>query len=223
MTGFRDTLASHGWWLASRASGIVALLLVTISVLIGLTMAGKIARRPGVNRTLAAVHEHTAIAGLLAIGVHGVTLLGDPWLNPGVGGIAVPFQMAYRPLYTGLGIVAGYLGALLGLSFYFRRRIGARLWRKAHRATVLVYFLGVVHALGAGTDAAAPWFRDAILGSAVPVAALFAARLAHGLQAPGRRPAPATQPPPDERSRRAPRRRLGDGPRGLPVPVGEEA
>ena len=220
MTAFRDTLASHGWWLASRASGIVALLLVTVSVLIGLTMASKLARRPGLNRTLAAVHEHTAIAGLLAIGVHGVTLLGDPWLNPGVGGIAVPFQMAYRPLYTGLGIVAGYLAALLGLSFYFRRRIGARLWRKAHRATVLVYVLGVVHALGAGTDVAAPWLRDAILGSAVPVAALFAARLAHGLRPP-KRGEPAA--PAGERSRRSPRRRLGDGPRGLPVPVGEEA
>ena len=68
--------------------------------------------------------------------MHGITLLGDPWLNPGVGGIAVPFSMGFRPLFTGLGVVAGYLAALLGLSFYFRRRIGARLWRKAHRATV---------------------------------------------------------------------------------------
>ena len=49
--------------------------------------------------------------------------------------------MAYRPLWTGLGIIGGYLAALLGLSFYARRRIGARLWRKAHRLTVVVYVL----------------------------------------------------------------------------------
>ena len=67
----------------------------------------------------------------------------------------VPFAMGFRPLFTGLGVVGGYLAALLGLSFYARKRIGARLWRKAHRATVVVYVLGLVHALGAGTDASA--------------------------------------------------------------------
>ena len=34
-----------------------------------------------------------------------------------------------------------------------------KLWRKAHRATVVVYLLGLVHAFGAGTDASAVWFR----------------------------------------------------------------
>ena len=83
----------------------------------------------------------------VAIAVHGITLLGDPWLNPGVAGVTVPFTMGFRPLFTGLGIVGGYLAALLGLSFYFRKRIGAKLWRKAHRATILVYLLGLGHAL----------------------------------------------------------------------------
>ena len=59
--------------------------------------------------------------------MHGLTLLGDPWLNPGLAGIAIPFTMAYKPLWTGLGIIGGWLAALLGLSFYFRRRIGPRL------------------------------------------------------------------------------------------------
>ncbi len=74
--------------------------------------------------------------------------------------------MGFRPLFTGLGVVGGYLAALLGLSFYVRRRIGARLWRKAHRATVVVYLLGLVHAFGAGTDASAVWFRWWVLMTA---------------------------------------------------------
>ncbi len=118
-------LQTHGWWIASRASGLVALVLVTISVGLGLAMAGKVMRRPGLSRKLLAIHEHTAVAGIVAIAVHGITLLGDPWLNPGVAGIAVPFTMGFKPIFTGLGIVGGYLAALLGLSFYFRKRIGA--------------------------------------------------------------------------------------------------
>ena len=167
----------YGWWLAGRASGVVALALVTLSVGVGLAMAGRVARRPGLSRTLMALHEHAALAGLVAIAVHGVTLLLDPWLHPGPVGVAVPFTMGYRPLFTGLGVVAAYLAALLGLSFYARRRIGARLWRRAHRATVLVYLLGVVHALGAGTDASTPWLRAFLLVTGVPIVVLFLRRV----------------------------------------------
>jgi len=172
------TLATHGWWLAARASGLVALVLVTVSVGLGLTMAGKIMRRPGWSKRLIAVHEYTALAGIIAIAVHGITLLGDPWLRPGISGVTVPFTMAYQPLFTGLGVIAGYLAALLGLTFYARRRIGARLWRKAHRLTILVYVLGVVHTLGAGTDASTPWLRWWMVATAPPIAVLFMTRVA---------------------------------------------
>jgi methionine sulfoxide reductase heme-binding subunit len=140
-------------------------------------MASKLLRRPGLNRVLVKVHEHLALTGLVAIGVHGVTLLGDQWLNPGVAGITIPFAMSYRPLFTGMGIVAGYLAALLGLSFYARRRIGARLWRKFHRATVVVYLLGVVHGLGAGTDGSTLWLRTFMLATGAPILFLFLARV----------------------------------------------
>ena len=184
------------WWLAARASGVVALGLVTASVGIGLFMAGGVLRRPGLKRKLLAVHEQTALAALVAIVMHGTMLLGDRWLHPGVKGLLVPFAMSYRPLFTGLGILAGYLAALLGLSFYLRRRIGARLWRKAHRFTVVVYGLAVVHALGAGTDAGSPWLRYAILATAVPIAFLFLLRVR-----PRRRPAPRPQRPRPELAR----------------------
>ena len=183
MTG-RDPV-DHGWWLAGRASGIVALALVTVSVGIGLAMAGRIARRPGLARELRAIHEHTALVALVTIAVHGLTLLGDRWLHPGLRGIAVPFWMAYRPLATGTGILAAYLATALGLSFYARRRIGARRWRRLHRTTIAVYAMSVAHALGAGTDAGA--LRIPILATAVPIVLLLGRRMARGR---GRAPAP---------------------------------
>jgi sulfoxide reductase heme-binding subunit YedZ len=167
----------HIWWLASRASGAVALGLITISVGIGLTLAGKIMRAPGRARVLTAIHEQTALAGLVAIAIHGITLLGDAFLHPGIAGITVPGAIGYRPLWTGLGIVGGYLAAALGLSFYFRRRIGTRLWRRAHRATIIVYALAVIHTLGAGTDAESLWLRAWLLLTVPPIAVLFLVRL----------------------------------------------
>jgi sulfoxide reductase heme-binding subunit YedZ len=167
----------YGWWLAARASGVVAIALVTLSVGIGLAMAGRVARRPGLSRTLMALHQNAALAGLVAIAVHGVTLLADPWLHPGLAGVSVPFAMRYRPAFTGLGVVAAYTAALLGLSFYARRSIGARLWRRMHRATVVVYVLGVAHALGSGTDASTPWLRAFLLVTGIPIVALFVRRI----------------------------------------------
>lgn len=175
-----QALTQHVWWLASRASGVVALGLVTISVLLGLTMAGKLSRKPGAGRVLSAIHEQTAMTGLVAIAVHGLTLLGDPWLNPGPAGIAIPFTIAYKTFWVGLGITGGYLAALLGLSFYVRRRIGPRLWRRAHKATILVYALGVAHTLGAGTDASSPWLFWPVVASIPVVAGLFLARVVQG-------------------------------------------
>ena len=168
----------YGWWLAGRASGVVALALVTLSVAAGLAMAGRVSRRPGVARRLRGAHEHLALVGLAMIGVHGLTLLGDHWLHPGLRGIAIPLWMNYRPAATGAGILAGYVAAALGLSFYARRRLGARRWRRAHRLTIAVYALAVVHALGAGTDAAA--LRAPILATTVPIGVLLARRLTRG-------------------------------------------
>ncbi|HEX3242255.1 MAG TPA: hypothetical protein VHQ97_04180 [Solirubrobacterales bacterium] len=191
-----ETLQTHGWWLASRASGLVALVLVTISVGIGLAMAGKVMRRPGLSRKLLAIHEHTALAGIVTIAVHGITLLGDPWLHPGIGGVTIPFTLGFRPLWTGLGIIGGYLAALLGLSFYARRRIGPRLWRRAHRATVLVYLLGLVHAIGSGSDVSAVWFRWWALATTPVIAGLFLYRALAGRLRSAQRPAPRLRPVP---------------------------
>ncbi len=168
--------SEHIWWLASRASGFVALALITASVLLGLAMASKLFRRPGLPRVLNALHEQLAVAGLIAIAAHGVTLLGDPFLHPGVGGITLPFAIDYRPAFVAAGIVGGYLAAALGLSYYSRRRIGGKRWRNAHRYIVVAWLLAVVHTLGAGTDAAIPAVRWGVLAPILPALALFGAR-----------------------------------------------
>jgi sulfoxide reductase heme-binding subunit YedZ len=179
------SVSTHAWWLASRASGLVALLFITFSAAMALAVATRIVRKPA----LSAIHQQTAVIAVVVIAVHGITLLGDPWLNVGPAQIAIPFTLPYRPLWTGLGVIGGYLAAIFGLSFYVRRRIGARLWRRAHRLMFIAYVLVVAHTLGAGTDAATPWLRGWLLLTAPVVATLFLLRVALSLRP--RRPPPA--------------------------------
>jgi sulfoxide reductase heme-binding subunit YedZ len=164
------------WWLVSDASGIVALVLVSASVLLGLAMAAKAIAAPKRSRAAARLHEHVAVAALASVAVHGLSLLGDHWLNPGWRGILVPFALTYRPAFTGIGIVAGYLAVLVGPTFYLRRRIGARRWRTLHRATVIVWILAAVHALGAGSDASRPWLRAVVVAPIAPIVYLLVVR-----------------------------------------------
>ena len=177
----------HTFWLISRSAGVVALVLVAVSVLIGLTLATGLGGSPPTRRRLVAFHEQTALASLIAIALHGVALLPDKFLKPGIDGLLIPFAIDYRPAYVAAGIVGGYLAAILGLSFYARRRIGGKRWRNMHRATPVVYVLGLVHTLGAGTDAGSTWLRAFMLATAVPAAALLVKRLTTKKK---RRPAP---------------------------------
>ena len=181
--------AQHAYWLASRSLGIVALLLVSASVGLGLAMSGRMGARPGSVARLKTLHEATSLIGLLAIAGHGLLLLGDSYLDPGLPGIMLPFATPVRPVWNGLGIIGGWLAAILGLSFYARRWIGVATWRRIHRWTIAVYVLAIAHTLGSGTDVTSAWLAVLLAGTAVPVVAVGAYRYA----AP-ERPRPSGRP-----------------------------
>jgi methionine sulfoxide reductase heme-binding subunit len=176
----------YTWWLASRAAGIVGFVCLGLVAVLGLLSALKLFS-PKTNARLRPYHERLALTGLAAIAAHGLLLLADPWLNPGVTGLLIPFTMGYRPIATGLGIIAFYCLCAFGLSYYQRRRIGARRWRSAHRFASLAFVLGGLHALLAGTDAKSPLLLGIIVGFFAVVAILVAARV---LGVSGKRPTP---------------------------------
>jgi sulfoxide reductase heme-binding subunit YedZ len=167
-------VAPHLFWVTSRAAGGAALLLASASVAVGLMMSSK---RAGANkRDLRAVHEALSLTTLAMVALHGLSLLGDSYLNPGLAGIAFPFVGFYRPLWTALGIVAGYGLAALGLTYYLRDRIGAARWRRLHRLTAVFWLAAVAHTVGAGTDAAQWWFLGASAALVIPAGALLILR-----------------------------------------------
>jgi sulfoxide reductase heme-binding subunit YedZ len=165
------------FWFASRAFGIVAIALLGISVSLGLMMSGRLAGRPGLPAKIRRWHEASTLVTLGLIATHAGLLLLDPYLRPGVTGITVPFVLGYRPMFTGIGVIAGWLAIILGLSFYARKRIGVRTWRRMHRFTIVVYLLALEHVLGAGTDAHSPWMVAMLAGLTAPIVFAFTYRM----------------------------------------------
>ena len=168
------SLAPHLFWITSRAAGGAALLLSSAAVAVGLMISSR--RQASSKRDLRAIHEALSLSTLAMVALHGLSLLGDSYLDPGVTGIAIPFVGFYRPVWTGLGIVAGYGLAALGLTYYLRDRIGAARWRRLHRLTAIFWVAAIVHTIGAGTDAGEWWFLLAAACVVLPAAALLALR-----------------------------------------------
>jgi methionine sulfoxide reductase heme-binding subunit len=181
-------MGSQAFWITSRAAGIVALLLASAGVGVGVSMGGRFVKGRGPD--LRVTHEALALATLLALVVHAASLLGDSFFHPSLATLTVPFVSAYRTPFMAAGIIAGWGMALLGLSYYLRERIGVARWKVLHRFTALAWVLGLVHTLGTGTDAGRPWFLAMLGVTALPVLALIVWRLARAR----RRPRPGLSP-----------------------------
>jgi sulfoxide reductase heme-binding subunit YedZ len=207
VTGLLATSAGpHLFWIASRAAGIAALILSSVSVCIGLLMGGRVLKRRWPD--LRVVHEALSLATLTALAVHGLTLLGDGFLSLSLADVSVPFASGYKTLWTTTGIVAFWALLALAVSYYFRTRIGVQRWRVVHRFTALAWILGVVHSLGEGTDAGTTWFLAMTAIVVLPALALLSARW---LQAARSRPARSRSVPP------ARLRNLSDGRQPAPT------
>jgi methionine sulfoxide reductase heme-binding subunit len=162
------------FWLLARASGLTAYVLLTGSVIAGLTVKS----RPLGRRLKAAaatdMHRFLALLGLGAIAVHGLVLTLDQTIKMPLAGLLVPGQSPYRPLAVGIGVIAAELTVLIYASFSLRRRIGARNWRRLHYLTFGVFAAATVHGLAAGTDR---WAFGLYAGSVAAVAGLTAWRV----------------------------------------------
>ncbi len=145
------------FWLASRALGIVAIVLLSVSVSLGLAMSGRLLRRPGLPAQLKRYHEASTLVTLALIAGHAGMLLLDGYLRPSLAAVTLPFALDYRPFWTGLGVIGGWLALILAGSFYARRWIGVKTWRWLHRWTLAVYLLALTHVIGAGTDGRSTW------------------------------------------------------------------
>lgn len=172
-------------WLLARSSGITAYALATASMVAGLVLKG----RPVQSFRAASVTDLHRMLSLLTLGalvLHGTALLLDRAVEITVADLLVPGTAPYRPVATGLGVLAAWLMLALVASFPLRKRLGTKRWRAFHWSSYAVFALSTGHGVLAGTDTARPW---AAALYAVAVGAVLAAAAAFRFTAP--RPQPA--------------------------------
>jgi methionine sulfoxide reductase heme-binding subunit len=160
-------------WYVARSSGIVAYLLLSSSVVLGILMAGRTRFISWPRFAVEEVHAFLATVTGVFIVLHGGALLLDTVVPFSLAQELVPFSAGYRPFAVGLGVVAAELTAAVGISNLFRPQLPHRVWRRLHYLTLAVWALATAHGLLAGTDRFDPWF--AALATASISATLMAA------------------------------------------------
>ena len=144
-------------WDIARVGGLMAYLLTTASVLIGIGLSLKW-RSPTWPRFVTnELHRFVTLVALVFVGVHTVAVFVDPFIGFTPLEVIVPLVSHYRPVWVALGIVAGYLAIAVYLSEKVRSRIGYEWWRRFHFLAFFVFVLATLHGLGTGSDTRAAW------------------------------------------------------------------
>ena len=150
-------VASTTVWYAARAGGVVSYVLVSASVLAGILLAGK-GRVPGLPRfAVEDVHRFLGLLAGLFIAIHVGSIALDTVVPFSLSQLVIPFTSSYRPLATGLGIVAVELLLAVAVTNRLRSRLPYKVWRRAHYATLAVWLLATVHGILSGTDRSQTW------------------------------------------------------------------
>jgi predicted ferric reductase len=153
------------FWLLARASGLTAYVLLTLSILAGLVVKSRPFGRAVKTASVTDAHRSLAFLGLGMLALHATALVLDRTVHMPIAALVVPFRSSYRPTAVAFGVLTAELMALITVSFSLRRWIGTRNWRRLHWATYLVFVMGTVHGLTAGTDTSRPWALGLYLGA----------------------------------------------------------
>jgi len=150
-------------WYTTRATGVVALILLTGTMVLGILTAGRVRSRQWPAFAQAELHKWVSLLAMAFLSLHVLTAVLDTYVHLGWASVVVPFTSSYEPLWTGLGTVAVDLMVAVAVSSALRQRISARTWRGIHWVAYGSWPVAMAHALGEGTDGFKLWM-DVLAG-----------------------------------------------------------
>ena len=169
---------SGSWlWYVSRGTGLVSLVLLTLTLLGGILVRGGVAPARTPRFVMWGLHRNVALLSLVFLAVHITTVVADSYVPINLVDAFVPFVSAYRPVWLGLGTVALDLLLAIVVTSLLRARIGHRTWRAIHWAGYALWPTAVLHGFGTGSDIGHLWFLSVSLACIAAVAGAVVWRL----------------------------------------------
>jgi DMSO/TMAO reductase YedYZ heme-binding membrane subunit len=170
------SLGPSAYWYLARATGAVALVLLTVSVVLGVLGSMRFSAAPRWPRfAIDALHRDSSLLVIVLVAIHIVTSVLDGFAPISLIDGLIPFQTPYRPLWMGLGALSFDLLIALVVTSLLRRRLGYRSWRAIHWLAYASWPVAVLHGLGAGSDVKAWWMLALTVAClAAVVIAIFA-------------------------------------------------
>ena len=177
-------ISSTALWYASRATGVVALVLLTVVVLLGI-LVNRRGRLPGLPRfATTSLHRSLSLLAVAFIAIHVVAAVADPYVTIGIAAAVIPFSSPYKPVWIGLGATSFDIILALIITSLARARIGRRTWRAVHWLAYACWPVALLHSIGSSTDLRAGWLLVLAIGCAVAVLAATCWRVGAALTAP---------------------------------------
>ena len=152
------------WWFVSRASGMVAAVLVALTIVWGLLLTTKVIERRGLPAWLTDLHRALGGLSVVFIGVHLLALVADSYTYFSWKELFVPFAYAKDAGPVAWGIGAFWLLIIVEGTSLIQRRMPRKVWRGLHYLSYPVGVMVAVHAMTAGTDSGNVWFRGITFG-----------------------------------------------------------
>lgn len=167
-------------WYTTRATGLVALILLSASMGLGVLISVRFEGRRWPRFITIGLHRSISLLAVLFTALHVLTTVTDSFVSIPLQDAFVPFISSYRPIWVGLGAIASDLLIALTLTSLLRTRLGHRTWRLVHWTSYLCWPVAVLHGLGTGTDTPTRWVLVLTLACVIGIVCLVAWRLAQG-------------------------------------------
>jgi len=172
-------------WYATRATGIMALVLLTGTTVLGILTANRFSTRSWPGFAQQDLHRRVSLIAMVFLAAHVLTSVLDTYVHIGWAAVVVPFASAYKRTWVAVGAIGVDLLLAVAASSVLRHRINPRTWRALHWLAYLSFPLALAHALGMGTDMRLGWVTGLALGCVAAVLGAGAIRIT--LAAAGRR------------------------------------
>jgi ferric reductase like protein len=144
-------------WYTTRATGVVALALLTATVVLGVAGVNRFATPRWPRLVTSGLHRNLSLMAVGFLLAHILTALLDTYAPVGLAAVVLPFSSAYRPFWLGLGTLAFDLLLAVVATSLLRARLRYRSWRAVHWAGYAAWPIALWHGLGTGTDGRLPW------------------------------------------------------------------